>query len=253
MSTKRILVITIVGIFLIGAAIGVMLLTSFFRSDSSAIELPDTPISAERPNGTEPDARDRVEVAPETVQAIVSTLSRPRTYSRDIVIESFWEDGHAETYVSVSVSGGITSLRITPSVGIYRRIIVTQDAEYIWYSGDSTAFRRSFGVDGDSGKVSDQWQMLLTFEDIFELDIGDIIAADYTDLDGEEGIYIVHRTLVLGHTRAFYISLDQGLIIAALEYDTNGVLVYRMTAGNFSEEAEAWAFILPDGTDLNHN
>jgi len=142
---------------------------------------------------------------------------------------------------------------IAPSVGVYRRIIVTQDAEYIWYNGDNTAFRRSFGAYGDSGRVSDQWQMLLTFEDIFELNIGDIIAADYTELDGEEGIYIVHRTLVLGHTRAFYISLEQGLIIAALEYDTNGALVYRMTAGSFSEDVESGAFILPDGTDLNQS
>jgi len=251
MSTRRILGITIFGVLLIIAAISVMLLASFMRRDSDAVRLPDTSASSERPSDTQPDTLDRVEINRDTIQAVVSTLSRPESFSRVVKIESFWEGGQAVNDISVSVQDGMTSLRILPSVGIERRIIVTPETEYIWYKGDRFPFIRNVSSAGDDHRAADEYQMLHTFEDILTLSSEDIIDAGYTELDGEVSVYAMYLSREFAYMRIYYISLELGLIIAAVEYDANGTLVYSMTAGEtYVGSVDPAAFILPDGTDL---
>ena len=251
MSTKRILGLTIFGVLLIAAAISVMLLTSFLRQDSGAVRLPDTPMPAERPERPEPDALDRVVVNPDTIQAVVSSLDRPATFMREIEIESFWEGGQATFEVSVSVSGGMTSLSILTPAGAERRVIVTPEREYVWYRGDRTAFVRNVGAGGDGRRIADEYQMLLTYEDILTFDRNDIIDAGYIEYAGEVCVFAVYRSPHLGNMRTYYISLELGLVIAVIEYDANGNQIYRMTAGEcFIGEIDPAAFILPDGTVL---
>jgi len=251
MSTKRILTIAIAGALLIVAAIGAMLLSSYIGRDSEAVRLPDTPTSTERPNTPTPDALDRVEVTRDTVQAVVSTLSRPEAYSRELVIESLWDGGLATHAISVTVSGGVTSLSTSPPPGIEKRIIVTPDTLYIWYTGDRTPFIGDIGAAGDAHRTSDEWQMLATYEDIIGLDSSDITDAGYTEYNGEYCVYAVYTTRLLGHSRVYYISSELGLVIAAKEFDSKGTLIYTMAAGECRiGEADPGAFTLPDGTVL---
>ena len=251
MSTKRILGITIFGILIIIAAISVMLLASFMLRDSNTIRLPDTSAPAEIPSETQPDTLDRIEVNPDTIQAVVSTLSRPESFSREVQIESFWEGGQSVNDISVTVLGNMTSLRILPSVGVEKRIIVTPETEYIWYRGDRTPYIRNVRSSGDNFRAADEYQMLHTFEDILTLRSEDIIDAGYTDLDGEVSVYAMYLSREFAYMRIYYISLELGLIIAAVEYDANGTLVYRMTSGEtIIGRVDPTAFVLPDGTDL---
>jgi len=252
MSTKRIFGITLFGILLIVAVIGVMQLSSFMRHDSDAVRLPDTAVSADRASGSEPDALDRIEVNRSTIQSVVSTLSRPDSFSRIVLIESFWEGGQAANTISVSVLDGMTSLRILPSIGVEKRIVVSQDAEYIWYRGDRTPFKRSISFSDNNQRAADEYQMLLTFEDILSHDADEIIDAGYAPQhNGEDWVFAVYSSRSLGHTRTYYISLELGLIVAAFEYDANGTLVYSMTAEEtFVGEVDPSAFVLPDGTNL---
>jgi len=251
MSTKRILGITVFGLLLIAAAIGAMLLMPFLRNDGAAIVLPDTPLPIDSPHDAQPDALDRVEVNKYTVQAIISTLERPDTYSREIVIESFWEDGQATWVVDVSVTEGITSLSVSPPVGPDKKIIVTPTALYIWHVGDRSMFIGSPDSSGDLYRIADEWQMLFTYESILELDINDIVNADFTEIDDQLSVFVLYHSPMLNNVRTYYISLELGLILSVVEYDSSGMLIYRMTAGEtFIGEITPEAFTLLDGTSL---
>ena len=251
MSTKRVLGITIFGAILIIAAISVMLLSSFVGRDSDPVRLPVASAPTDGPNGEEPDALDRVEINRDTIQAVVSTLSRPESFSREVTIEIFWEGGQALNEISVSVRGDMTSIRILPAIGPERRIIVTPEKEYIWYEGDKNPFIRNVDSSGNGYRAADEYQMLLTFEDILMLNSTDISDAGYIEIDGEVSVYAVYYSRALGHLRVYYISLELGLIIAAVEHDKNGALIYRMTAHEtIVGNVDLTAFILPDGTDL---
>ena len=251
MSVKRILGITAFGILFIAAVIGAVLLASYLRQDNDAIPLPDTSLPAESSNGTDPDAPGRVEVTTETIQAIVSELSRPDTYSRDTTIEVLWDGGNALYNISVNVTDGMTSLRITPPAGGEKRVIITRDKLYIWYTGDSTLYESSAGSAGDGYRAADEWQMLVTYEDVLQLDKKDIIDAGYTEWGGEYCLYAEYLSPLLGYMRKYYISIELGLVTGAEEYDKTGALVYTMTAGECTlGEADTAAFTLPDGTVL---
>jgi hypothetical protein len=251
MSTKRIVVITALGILLISAVIGAMFLNSFLGRDSNAIQLPDMSDPVDSPGGNEPDAIDRVVVTPDTIQAVISTLDRPPVYSREVVIERFWSGGSAENIIDVYVSNGITSLHSTSPSGLEKRIIVTSDTLYIWYRGDSDFFAGTIASTGDGNRTADEWQMIVTYEDILALNKSDIIDAGYTEYEGELCVYAVYASPLLGYTRTYYISLEIGLVIAAFEYDSDGIQVYGMIAGeSFIGEIDPLMFTLPDGTDL---
>ena len=249
MSTKRILGITIFGLLLIATAIGAMLLTSTMRRESAAVALPETPPIAERPGSAEPDALVRIEVNRETVQDVVSTLFRPDIYSREVTTESFWEGGQSVFTTQVNVKGEVTALIIAPPDGPKKRIIVTPDFLYIWHDGDDAPYiGRPYSL-GYGGRTADEWHMLLTFENILGLSRNDIIDAGVTQRDGKDCVFAVYRSPILGSSRKYFISLDFGLVVAAYEHDSGGMLIYRMTAGETTiGEVNPEAFALPGGT-----
>jgi hypothetical protein len=93
--------------------------------------------------------------------------------------------------------------------------------------------------------------MLVTYEDLLELDKELIIDAGYASFNDEYCVYAVYRSPLLNNTGVFYISLDQGLVINAEEYDGSGNLIYSMTAGEcVMNKVDPAAFTLPDGTVL---
>jgi len=254
MSTKRILAITVIGIAIIAAALSVILLTSYLYRESEEVPLPKTPVATDRPGGSGPeasDAIDRVEVNHDTIQDVVSSINRPDIYSRDVVIESCWEGGQAVYSIRASVVDGMTALHTVPQVGVEKSIIVSRDTLYIWYKGDSQPFVGGAGSSGDETRAADEWQMLITYEDILGLDKRDIIEAGYTEYEGDDCVFAVYLSPLLGHTRTYYVSIDLGLVIAAEEKDKTGALIYNMKAGPcVIGEVDPGAFVLPDGTDL---
>jgi len=251
MSTKRIIGIMAFGGLLIVAVVVVMLVTLLFRRDIDAVGLPVSTPSLEAPGETQPDALDRVEVTRETIQHVVAELNRPDNYRRDIIIESYWDGGHNIQIFSVSVSDGVTSLLTQPSPGVEKRIVVTADTQYIWYRGDRTPFASPIGTSGDGIRTADEWQMMITYEDLLNLDVSDIIEAGFTEYGGQHCVYAVYLSPLLGHTMRYYVSVDLGLVIGAEEFDVTSTLIYAMRAGEcIVGGADPAAFILPDGRIL---
>ena len=227
------------------------MLSAYLSRDSEAVPLPEISAPPERPGPAEQDTIDRIEATRDTIQAIIAeTLSRPETYSRDVTVESIWDGGHAEYNINVSVTGGMTSLRVLASTGAEKRIIVTPETLYIWYTGDSTPYAGDVGSGGDAYRTSDEWQMLITYEDVIKLDKNDIIEAGYTEYGGEACLFVNYRSPLLGYTGKYYVSIELGLVTGAEEYDEAGALVYRMQTGECAYDTDQSAFTLPDGTLL---
>ena len=251
MSSKRIIGITVFGVLFIAVVIGLMLLTTFLGRDGDVIPLPEIPVSEEPSVETEPDVLNRVELTQDSIRDVISTLSRPDAYSRDLVVETFWEGGQYIYHINITVAYGMTSLRVLAPVGAEKRIIITSDKIYIWYRGDRSPYIGAIGSSGDENRTADEWQMLVTYEELLELDKNNIIEVGYTIFNGEDCIYAEYLSPLLGYTRKYYVSIDLGLITGAEEFDETGALIYAMTTGECTiGDVDPSAFTLPDGTDL---
>src|SRR5699024_7672222 len=68
--------------------------------ETKPVELPDTHPS-EAASSPEPSGHDVAELSPETVQAVISRLSRVESYSRTVTIEDFWDGGSSSTELDV--------------------------------------------------------------------------------------------------------------------------------------------------------
>ena len=247
MSTKRILGIAIFGVIFIAVIIGLMLVTSFFISDDGVIELPRLSETTAEPGPVGNHGLPPVEVTADTVQKVIATLNRPETYTRDITIERFWEGGgSARQYIRTAVTGGVMSLWTNSPDGSERRVIVTADRVYIWYSGDRVPFSSYIGA---AGNAADEWRAIFTYEDVLALTPADIIETGFAQFGGESCIYVVYRSPQFGYTIRYYVSIELGLLVGAEEHDRTGSLVYRMTVGEtMLGEADPSAFMLPDGS-----
>lgn len=248
MSTRRILGIAIFSILIIVVLIGAMLLTSYLTRDNDAIPLPEASEPVRIPDVAAPDTLDRVEVTRDTIQAVISTLKRPEVYSRSIRIGSYWDGGQVEYIIHVSVANAVTSLQTSSSAGVEKRIIITPEKLYVWYAGDSAPYIGAAASGGSGYKAADEWQMIITYEDVLEFNKDDIIDAGYIQYGEEDCVFAVCRSPMLGYTYKYYVSIEFGLLTGAEEYDETGELVYIMTAGRCESVADPVLFILPDGT-----
>ena len=252
MSAKRMLGITVFGVIFIAAVIGVMLFTFFWGYDSDTVQLPETVESAQPPGNAGNAPSNSVEVTTDNVQAVIATIPRPETYSRDVMIESFWNGGRAVYNISATVTGGAASLKSLQPGGVEKNIIIMPDKLYIWENGDRMPHIGSSGSQGDWRKEADEWQMLVTYEDVLALDKAGIIDAGYAEYGNEYCIYVEHRSKHLGNTIKYYISVDYGLVTGAEQYDETGMIIYSMTAGAcLIGEADMSAFELPDGSSVS--
>ncbi|MCL2045912.1 MAG: hypothetical protein FWG88_05955 [Oscillospiraceae bacterium] len=260
MSSKRIVTITIIGILFIAALIGFMYLRSFFAQDSTVISLPSPSNTPERNDEVEILPLDKVEISQSTIQDVVSqTIERPDTYSRVVRVEKFWEYGQTVYFINIDVTNGMSSLTIHPPIktpsdsseGVEKRIISANGLLYIWNLGDNSAFIGTIDPDECEHKTIDEWHMLMSYECLLSHYGDSIIDAGYFEYGGENCVFIEYRTSQLGNLGRLYISIEQGLIVGALEYDETDTLIYSMTAGDcLIGDTNPAAFILPDGTSL---
>jgi hypothetical protein len=253
MSTKRILGITIAGILLIITLVIVMLIPPYLGRTDEIITLPEpahTPNEPNEQNGHVFNALDMVEITPETVQAVILyTLTRPEIYSRNVQIRTYWEDGDITYNIHTAVSGALTAIRSQPSVGNEKRIIITNEHIYIWYRGDTVPFISNVLTPDDWIRTADEWRMLITYEDVINLNPDDIIDAGHIVYGDEDCIYVIYLSPLFGYMRTYYVSIYSGLVIAAEERDSNGRLVYLMTARAADiGEVDIGMFTLPDST-----
>lgn len=240
--------------FTVSAALIVLfsIFISFFYSkltrDTPAVTLPPPAAQSESPgpnaSPTTDDTNTRVELTPETVQAVIATLVRPDSYSRTIKIELFSGAGSAVWDISSWIRPAATRLDILNN-GSLQSIILTDENIYIWYNGIVPYYTGALTDTLDYS--SDIWQRIPTYEDILELSKDKIEDAGYVEYDGVYCIYVDALSNELGYTEKYYIDLDLGLLIAAETYDGD-TTVYKMTADATDLSAPPDdKFMLPDG------
>lgn len=239
------------GIFLIGVAfVALIVVIILFLARLTLTRLPEVALA--EPDGThsgqdtssgpQQDSIRRVEVTPETVQLVIERLARPETYSRTLTIERRWAGGNGECTIECRVFREWARTDLTE--GSETRHVVTGGGKsYIWYNEDVNYFT------GASVLTADEEQNIPTYEDILRLPSGTIAAADYRLLGENNCIYVETTADPEGYTQRFWISVDNGLLVAA-ERLLGEETVYRMTGTEDDADVAADAFTLPDGTVL---
>lgn len=198
--------------------------------------------------GPEPgDAPIQIDVTPETVQSVIASLSRYRSYSRIIQVE-YLNGGTVEGTLSaqVSVDGGWTRVDLATRSGV-EHTIVGEETRYRWYNSDET-----YAAAPADEAAGDLAQRLPTYEDVLALDKKRITAADYEARGGVSCIYVEVAENELGYLERYWVSVESGLLVSA-ETVKGDEVVYRMTAYQVdSPLVNAGAsFTLPDGTVLH--
>lgn len=244
---------------IIALVIVIALLYSFgmnLFSDSPQLTLPDPDvIESQEPNTGVPGeaAGVPVEVAPNTVQSVIAQLSRYESYSRTVIVTYFWGGGESETLSSqVWEDGGWTRVDTTLSSGVRECVILGDGTQWLWYDdGTEDASRQIFTGAVKEG-ASDLTQRLPTYEDVLELDAAHITGAAYVEYEGQPCIYVEAEQQVLGYLYRYWISVSNGLLMAA-ETEKSGMIVYRMNSNEVISPmaADGQVFVLPDGTSVH--
>ena len=240
---------------LIATIIVLAVFTSFaitlFGQEDYQIKLPDLAGDAQTgPTGdpNDPDSHFvRVEVTPETVQSVIATLHRPRSYYRELELE-LWADAEtsAVTAAKVWVDGGWTRSAVTAPGGLTQHNLVGSEQHWMWYDGDEAAL--VFPADAD---VSDVVQRIPTYEDVLELPQDLITAAGYEAYAGADCVFVEIEQNRLNSRERYWISVSDGLLLSA-ERIVDDMVVYRMTARSTVSPAPLdSSFVLPDGTVLH--
>ncbi|MBR2667466.1 MAG: hypothetical protein IKD96_04820 [Oscillospiraceae bacterium] len=184
----------------------------------------------------------RVGVTPETVQAVIATLSRPESYARTLTMEYFWgESGSGSASAQVWVQNDCMRLRMTQPDGMIRNVLVGGGRCCIWYDGGSGWYEYSA-----ADYTADREQRIPTYEDILALDPSAITAANYVNLNGTDCIY-VETAETNGSVECYWVDVTTGLLTCS-ETRVDGAVVYRVTGGRISAPSEANdRFLLPNG------
>lgn len=215
------LLLPVVGaIMLVILAVVVLVLAS--PEDTTPVILPTVEDNAPADSAAE-DA-DVLTVTNENVQAVIATLARAGSYSREIISETFWAGGSAETVFSVWAHG--ESLRVEARQGDRtRNMILTADDCWIWY-GDA-ADNVYHGTGENDIRDMDEWLGLPTYEDVLEIPAGEIRDSGYSEYAGDTCIYVVYSSGEMNYRNHIYVSVTTGLVMGMEIYDGQN-LIYRM-------------------------
>lgn len=244
-KTTLALVITVVILLAVFSGFGI----SIFSQRTPQVVLPTlTPEPIQTPASDEllPDGALRVEVTPETVQGVIATLTRPESYYRELVLQTYWGEERAVSTTQVWVDGGFTRVETRYSDGSREHAIVGDGKRYRWYDDDREYHVRE-AADGDG----DIMQHIPTYEDILELEQEKITAAGYESRGGVPCIYVEAAVEELGYLERYWVSVEQGLLVSA-ETEKEGVPVLKMEGYEVETPTrEDAAFELPDGMVLH--
>jgi hypothetical protein len=256
MSAKRLRLLTMIGVVLITAVIAAGVILSYATRDGRVVPLPEAGGEAPQDSVTPDDNLDRVTITVDNVQRVIESLHRPDSYSRRFIVETFYAkgDGSGRTSagydISVSVYGGAQAIRVRDGRDV-KNIIIAGGRMYIWYNNDA-AYKevpvQPAVYGGEAAQsAADEFQMLLTYEDVLAVEKEKITEAGYISFNDENCIYVRFEYGRMGYTTVCYISTASGLLTGAEQFDGQQ-LVYRMIASEYSAAVpDLSAFNLPDG------
>lgn len=239
--------------------IAVAIFSSFgfplFSGGMPQVVLPTLTPVAESPIGSDdPDQSGslvQVAVTPQTVQNVIDTLERWTSYSRTVTV-TVTAGGQSRDFVSqVWVDQGWTRVDMALPTGSVetQHTILGEGTLYRWYgnSGDVASWA------AEDLAQADLAQRIPTYRDILELDVADITAADYVDLNGTPCVYVETVQRELGYIERFWVAEQSGLLIQC-ETVKGEETILKMTSSAINAlSLQEMDFSLPDGTILHQS
>lgn len=199
--------------------------------------------SAQEEGDLDGNALTLIEIRPDTVQAAIATLERPTQYRRTFRVMQFWSEGSGASEFSVSVNGPWTRTDRTLADGRVRHSLTDGEVTYIWFDDEKEVATLAAG-----SITADQEQMLLTYEDVLDLEVDEIALADYRMASDMKCIYVETAEDPDGYVSRYWVNVDTGLLVAA-ERLQDGETIYRMGELSMTADPEFTDdFTLPDGT-----
>lgn len=203
------------------AVLGFVLARAFGRgAETASVELapPRTDENAEE--SAAPFLPQAADVTPETVEAVLRSIPAARSYSRAVMADTFWEGGSATELLLCWVRGD--SLRLKSEE---RNLLSTPDGLWVWYDDAPEVFSAAA-----ARAEQTRCMRLLDWETLLSEPDAEIVAASYTEFEGERCVYVSVRGGAFGYVSELYVSLQTGLLIAADSYEGEKC-VYRMRSG----------------------
>lgn len=232
-------------VIIIGVVLFIALLTTQYIREDRTITLPVRTTETETETGdNKPDTENLniLSITPATVQAAVSTLSRPASYQRTQTVTLCWNGGESTTTSHVAVSGKMMRIDTQLKDGTICHILLRSERACVWYDNETNWV--CIRADELS---SDALQRMPTYETVLSLDSSRIVHAEYCLKDNVYCIYIQTAPDQNGYVEHYWISGQSGLLYAA-ERTQDGRVIYRFTAtepGNDTPDESL--FLLPDG------
>lgn len=220
-----------------------------FLGSTPEIVVADPAASASQPAGpgaAEGQAGILVEVTPQTVQSIIASMSRYKSYRRSVEIRYSWTGGVSQAITAqVMVDGSWSRCDATLASGMVEHSIVGGDTLWYWYDESEACLTAPA-----SQREADLIQRIPTYEDVLLAETAAITATSYEEKDDTPCIF-VEVARELGYVDRYWISVTSGLLTAA-ETEQDGEVVYSMTSGDVVSPLSGGegAFTLPDGTAL---
>ena len=216
------------------------------KRDNSII-LPESTTESESGDESHtPHDFNALSITPQTVQAAISTLSRPAAYEREQTVETFWTSGSSASSFHVAVRSGVTRIDTTMVDGSTCHILMNDSNTAIWYDDDTNWVTLTAGE-----YTADAHQRIPTYETVLTLNVFDIVKAEYCTKDDIRCIFVQTRQNMDGYTDTYWISVQSGLLYAAERF-CNDELIYRFTATEpDSVSPDESQFLLPNGSQFN--
>ena len=252
MERKRLILFSVISTVCLIAAVVIILVYLNMSADTPEVHLPEatagisSDVNNEGEGGENVNKLNFAELRPDTVQYILAIIDKPKSYSCNYVVESFWEDGSSYCDVAVYVKDSVFSVTVLNDAYL-KRSIFTEEDFYIWYIDEKGYYEGKRGAALADEKIADAVQMSGSYENLMELDPEHIIETDYIEVDGVYCVYVKAEMGQLGYISEYYIYPDTGLLLKNEIYDDD-TLVYRMTGGDVMLTApDNEYFTLPGG------
>ena len=163
------------------------------------------------------------DVTKETVQAVISTLSRAESYYRKMASTLYSSSGELVSDIEVWCQG--EKMRIISATEDEVRNILMDDTNlYIWYNGDNSLYKSK--LDSSS---PDEFLGIVSYESIINLEPENIISAEHIEFQDESCIFVEYITGSQSYTYKAYISIATGLLMGDETWDGDS-LIYSMVS-----------------------
>ena len=251
MSSKRVRFITLAGVLFVVLLIGISILVAKISLETRRVNLPETPAGTTDAQSAASDTGFVIiEVTTDKVQDVIAAMQRSVSYARQIQTMNYYTEGSTVYTVEVYVLEDAKSMKIS-GAGHTKNIIIADGMLYIWEDGDKVYYEASLDASENENKLSDMYQMILTYEDVLAVDPANITYAGYVDYNDNDEMCVAvqYTTAQLNYLTTCYISVKSGLLVGVEQYDGT-TPIYSMSASNYSDEfPDAARFNLPDGTN----